>query len=96
VLRLAALSGAGCRTIEKLFNRLYAKRRATTVGKSYVHYTMREHRYEIEVLKRKLKHRMPRPLERNALWALDLTGNGDIGRNLHPILGIEDHGSRGS
>ncbi|MGH8630534.1 MAG: integrase core domain-containing protein [Burkholderiales bacterium] len=94
VLRLAALSGAGCRTIEKLFNRLYARRRATTVGKSYVHYTTRDHRYEIEVLKRKLKHRVPRPLARNAIWALDLTGKGDIGRDPHPILGIEDHGSR--
>lgn len=54
VLRLAALTDAGCRTLEKLFNRLYARRRAMTVGKSYVSYTIRDHLYEIEVLRREL------------------------------------------
>lgn len=96
VLRLKALmSEAGCRTIEQLFNRLCAVRRRTTVSKSYVAYTVRNHRYEIEVLRRVLKHRIPRALAKNALWAIDLTGKQDLRGGLHSILGIEDHGSRG-
>jgi len=66
-LRLKALTGAGCRTIEKLFNRLYARRRAITVSKSYVSYTIRNHRYEIDVLRRALKHRIPRVVAKKAL-----------------------------
>ncbi len=59
---MAALSGAGCRTIGTLFNRRYAHSRKMTVSKSYVHYTIRKHRYEIEVLRRRLKHHPPRPI----------------------------------
>lgn len=49
VLRLAALTDAGCRSIENLFNRLRGAKRKMSVGKSYVSYTMRKHRYEIAV-----------------------------------------------
>ena len=65
-----------------------------TVGKSYVSYTIRGHLYEIEVLRRKLKHRVPRAIPRNQLWALDLTAKEDVKSETHLILGIEDHGSR--
>lgn len=41
VLRLAALTGAGCRTIEQLFNRLHGAPRKMSVSKSYVSYTIR-------------------------------------------------------
>lgn len=94
VLRLAALSGAGCRTVQKLFNRIYSSSRKMTVSKSYVHYTVRQHRYEIEVLRRKLKHRPPRPVPRNHVWGMDMTGKMDVFGEVHPILGIVDHGSR--
>jgi len=94
VLRLKVLTGAGCRSVANLFNRLYAKRCAMTVSKSYVHYTLRDHRHEIEVLRRKLKHRIPAAVPTNSVWALDLTGKGDLDGNLHSILGIEDHGTR--
>lgn len=94
VLRLAALTGNGCRSIEKLFNRIYATSRKMTVSKSYVHYTIRKHRYEIEVLRRDIRRRPPRPVPRNHVWAMDITGKGDVGGEVHAILGIEDHGSR--
>jgi transposase InsO family protein len=95
VLRLKALlPDAGSRTIGALFNRLYASRRKITVSKSYVAYTVRDHRHEIELLRRRLKHRVPRQLPKNRLWALDLTGKGDSAGDLHSILGIEDHGTR--
>jgi transposase InsO family protein len=95
VLRLKALlPDANYRTIEKLFNKLFAARRKMTVSKSYVAYTVRNHRYEIEVLRRHIKHRVPRFVPRNGIWALDLTGKGDTAGDLHSILGIEDHGTR--
>jgi len=94
VLRLAALTGAGCRTIEKLFNRLHASSKKMTVSKSYVHYTMHRHRYEIDVLRRQIKHRPPRPVPRHHVWAVDMTGKGDAFGEVHAILGIVDHGSR--
>jgi putative transposase len=94
VLRLAALSGAGCRSIANIFNRLHAVRRCMTVSKSYVGYTLRKHRYEIEVLRRQIKHRPPRPVAKNHTWAIDMTGKGDTVGAVHTMLGIEDHGSR--
>ena len=94
VLRLAALTGDGCRSIEKLFNRLHAVRDNMTVGKSFVHYTIRDHRYEIEVLRRDIKRKPPRLVSRNHTWAIDMTGKGDLAGEVHSILGIVDHGSR--
>ena len=94
VLRLAALTGDGCRAIEKLFNRLHAVRDNMTVGKSFVNYTIRNHRYEIEVLRRDIKRKPPRLVPRNHTWAIDMTGKGDLMGEVHSILGIEDHGSR--
>lgn len=80
--------------MENLFNRIYASSRKITVSKSYVHYTVRKHRYEIEVLRRKLKHRPPRPVPRNHIWALDMTSKMDAFGEVHSMLGIVDHGSR--
>lgn len=65
-----------------------------TVGKSFVNYTLRKHRYEIEVLRREIKRKPPRPVPINDTWAIDMTGKGDLAGNVHTILGIADHGSR--
>lgn len=95
IIRLKALMpDAGCRSIANIFNRRYADSRKMTVGKTFVADTMRRHRYEIEVLRRKIKHRVPRPTPRNLIWGLDLTGKTDVAGNLHMILGLIDHGSR--
>lgn len=100
IVRLKALMpDAGCRMIADSFNRRFAchadfKRRAT-VGKSFVADTVRKHRYEIEVERRRIKHRVPPALPRNLVWAMDMTGKTDAAGNLHMILGLLDHGSRG-
>lgn len=94
VTRTAAAPTVTCRTVEKLFNRIYAFSRKMTVSKSYVHYTVRQHRYEIEVLRRALKHRPPRPVPVNHAWAMDMTGKQDAFGNIHSMVGIVDHGSR--
>lgn len=96
VLRLKALTDAGCRTIAKLFNRCHAASRMTTVSKSYVSYTIRNHAYEVAILRRKIKHRVPRPTPANTLWGIDMTGKQDVYGQLHSIFGIVDHGTRQS
>lgn len=94
VLRLAALTGKGCRSIEQLFNRIHAVHDNMTVSKSFVNYTIRDNRYEIEVLRRDIKSKPPRPVPINDTWAIDMTGKGDLTGEVHSILGIVDHGSR--
>ncbi len=96
IIRLKALMpAAGCRTIAHVFNRRYAASRKMTVGKSFVADTVRKYRYEIEIQRRRIKHRVPLALLRNRVWAMDLTGKTDAQGKLHMILGLLDHGSRG-
>ena len=95
IIRLRALMpNVGCRKIADVFNRRHAASRKITVGKTFVSDTLRRHRYEIEVMRRKLKHRVPPALPRNFIWAMDLTGKGDAAGNMHMIFGLVDHGSR--
>lgn len=96
VIRLKALMpGASCRTLADIFNRRYAGSRKMTVGRTFVAYTVLRYRYEIEVLRRSLKHRVPPALPRNLVWGLDLTGKTDSQGKLHMVFGLLDHGSRG-
>ena len=85
---------AGCRTIADICNRRFAASRQVSVGKTYVHYILQRHDYEIQILRRKLKHAKPMPVARNLIWAIDLTGKTDAHGKLHSLLGIIDHGSR--
>jgi len=96
IIRLKALMPeAGCRSIAHAFNRLH-ERKGMTVGKSYVNEVVRKHRCEIQILRRKIKHRRPRPVPHNLVWGVDLTGKTDAAGNLHNILGIVEHRSRAS
>ncbi len=94
VLRLKALMPEhGCRKVAVVFNHLYGKKRKTTVGKTYVAVLLRRHAHEVLTLRRQLKHRPPRPLPVNTLWALDLTYLPDAPCT-RPVLGLVDAGSR--
>jgi transposase InsO family protein len=100
IVRLKALMPqAGCRMIANTFNRRFARHarveRRMTVGKSFVADTLRRHRHEIEVVRRRIKHCVPPAQPRNLVWAMDMTGKTDATGNLHMILGLVDHGSRG-
>jgi len=95
IIRLKAhMPQAGCRAIADICNRRFSASRKTTVGKTYVHETLQRHAYEVQMLRRKLKHAKPKTVPRNFIWGLDLTGKTDANRNLHFIFGIIDHGSR--
>lgn len=95
LIRLKALMPhAGCRTIMHTFNRRFAVRRQMTVGKTYVADTMRRQQHTILYLRRKLKHRVPRPVPRNLIWGMDLLTRTDTNGRQHLALAIVDHASR--
>jgi transposase InsO family protein len=95
VIRLKALlPGAGCRMVAHHFNRRRAARRQMTVGKTYVADTCRRHQYLISEARRKLKHRVPRPIPRNRIWGCDLLTKTDRHGRAHLALALVDHASR--
>jgi transposase InsO family protein len=95
IIRLKALMPqAGCRTIALICNRRFASSRKITVGKTYVHQVLQQHDYEIQILRRNLKHIKPKFVPRNIVWGIDLTGKTDTSCKLHALFGILDHGSR--
>ncbi len=85
---------AGCRTIAHTFNRQWTSRRHMTVSKTYVADTCRNEQYRILHARQKLKHRVPRPMQRNRIWGCDLLTKTDTEGQPHLALAILDHGSR--
>ncbi|NOT20819.1 MAG: transposase family protein [Sideroxydans sp.] len=95
IIRLKAqMPQAGCRTLSDMINRRYAASHRISIGKTCVHRIIQRHQYEIQILRRKHKHATPKPVARNLIWGLDLTGKTDTHGKLHALLGIIDHGSR--
>lgn len=95
VIRLKALMvHDGCRKISDTFNRLHRNKKNMTVGKTYVHETIKKHEYEIRILRKKIKNKKPRPLPKNLIWSLDLTQVADATRQPHTLFGLIDAGTR--
>lgn len=95
IIRLKALMAHdGFRKIADTFNRLYANDKKMTVGKTFVADVLRKHQYETLELRRKFKHRVPRPSARNVIWQMDLTGKATADGKQNNILGVIDFGSR--
>lgn len=91
IIRLkATMHQAGCRSIADIRNRRFAASRKITVGKTYVHQVLQQHDYEIQILRRKLKHIKPKNVPRNLIWGIDLTGKTDANGKLHALFGILD------
>lgn len=90
----APMPQAGCRTIAHHFNRRWKSRRGMTVSKTYVADTCRKEQYRILQARRKLKHRVPRPMRRNRVWGCDLLVKTDTDGRAHLALAILDHTSR--
>jgi transposase InsO family protein len=88
------MPASGCRTLAQTFNRRFAHAKQMTVGKTFVSQVIRDHGYEIQVLRQKIKHRPPKPVPRNLIWGLDLTGKTDTEGKTHSLLGIVEHYSR--
>jgi|SRR5438309_6998245 len=95
IIRLKALMpAAGCRTIAHCFNRRFAVPKRMTVGKTYVADTVRRNQYAILRARRRLKHRVPRPVPRNLIWGMDLAVKTDVQGTQHVMLAVLDHASR--
>ncbi len=95
VIKLKALMPqAGCRTLAHHFNRRWQSRRQMTVSKTYVADLCRRHQYLIYEARRKLKHRVPRPMPRNRIWGCDLLTKTDRRGQPHLALALIDHASR--
>ncbi|HRQ65276.1 MAG TPA: integrase core domain-containing protein [Xanthomonadaceae bacterium] len=95
VLRLKALApNLSCRDIADIFDRRFAVARQMTVSKTWVHHILRKRKVEVLRLRRELKHRVPKSLPRNRVWAMDLTGKGDLTGKQRILLGLLDHGTR--
>ena len=95
IVRLKALMPqAGCRAVADSFNRRFAASKRMSVGKSFVSELLRERRYEIERLRRQITNRRPRPVPKNLVWALDLTGKASLDARTHLVLAILEHASR--
>ena len=90
----ALMIDIGCRKIADIFNRRFAGKKQMTVSRTYVNETIRKHKYEIQVLRKKIKNRRPKGVPKNFVWGMDLTGKKDSLGNLHDMLGIVEHKSR--
>ena len=95
VIRLKALMpDDGCRKIALTFNRLHRREKKETVGKTFVSRVIRNHQYEIQVLRNKIKHRKPAIIPKRIIWQVDLTGKPTDENRQQMLLGIIDHGCR--
>jgi transposase InsO family protein len=95
VVRIKAWSPKlGCRKIADAFNRRFAGSKRMTVSKSFVASVLATSRFEIARIRRDMKHRIPRPLPRNHIWALDLSTATDLTAQQRLALGVLDHGTR--
>src|SRR5258706_1600408 len=95
VIRLKALMPeAGCRRIADSFNRRFAAKKRITVGKTFVSEFLRERCYEVESLRRQIKNARPRPVPKNLVWGLDLSGKATLDGSTRIVLGILEHASR--
>ncbi|MEE9338253.1 MAG: integrase core domain-containing protein [Methylococcaceae bacterium] len=70
-----------------VFNQRHHKKE--TIGKTFVDYTIRKHRYEIQIERRKIKARPAHNIPFNKVWGMDITFVQE-----QPILGIIEHHSR--
>ena len=94
VIRLkAVMPNADCRTIAHHFNRRWAARRGMRVSKTYVAELCRRQQYLIYEARRKRKHRIPRLIPHNRVWACDLLTKTDQQGQPHLALAILDHAS---
>ena len=78
----------GCRKIAQTFNKKFADTHIT-VSKSHVYNVVKENSYEIIKQRKKFKNKIPRKIENNRIWSIDLTTIKE-----QQILGVIDGGSR--
>ena len=95
IIRLKALLPKfGCRKIANTFNRIHDASTGMRVGKTFVSDVIRQHQYEIQILRRQIKNKKPRDFAHNVYWGIDITGKQDKSGKVHNIFGIIEFQSR--
>jgi transposase InsO family protein len=90
VIKIKALMPTtSCRIISLIFNERHQSKE--TIGKTFVDYTLRNHQYEIQRERRKIKSKPAYQIPFNKVWGMDITFVQE-----NPILGIIEHHSRKS
>ena len=93
IIRLKALMpDTGCWTLADLFNRRFAQMRVS-VGKTWVSYTLQQHRHAVVLKRKELKNKAPYQVTPFRYWGMDLTGVTDQQGTTHTVLGICEHHS---
>ncbi len=77
-----------CRLIALIFNKRFQNKNES-VSKTFVNYTIRNHQYEIQQLRKQWKNRKPHKISFNDYWGIDITFV-----NNKPVLGVIEHHSR--
>ncbi len=92
---------AGVRQVADIFNRNFAPKTGVSVGKTFVYVVLRDNIYEVEKLRKNWKYRIPKPMTKNIVWGMDMTGvqtgmrkGGKEMESTACVLGIIDHGTR--
>lgn len=88
----AMMPNHGCGAIATTFNPTYMNK-GETVSKTFVYEKLKANQYAVKVLRRKLKHKKPKPMTVNQTWGMDFTKVTLNGKQ-HLVLGVLDHGSR--
>jgi putative transposase len=89
VLKIKAqLPQASCRLVSDIFNNRFSHKQET-VGKTFVSYTVRNHLYEIQILRKEWKNEKPHAVKLNRYWGMDITFV-----DARPVLGVTEHHSR--
>ncbi|MCK9182781.1 MAG: integrase core domain-containing protein [Fibrobacteraceae bacterium] len=103
IIRIKAHApAAGVRQVADIFNRNFAAATGASIGKTFVYGVLRDNIYEVERLRKEWKHRIPKPMARDVIWGMDMTGvrtgtgkdNGKGKNTEATVLGIIDHGTR--
>ena len=85
---------AGVRQVADIFNRNFAPKTGMSVGKTFVYVVLRDDIYEVEKLRKKWKYHIPKPMAKNIVWGMDMTGIEDTEGRTKTVFGILDHGTR--
>ncbi len=85
---------AGVRQVADIFNRNFAAKTGVSIGKTFVYIVLRNNIYEVEKLRKKWKRRVPKPMAKNIVWGMDMTGIEDTEGTTKTVFGILDNGTR--
>ena len=80
--------------LAEAFNSRFVDEWGTSVSASTVRRILIKRRADVRTLRREIRNRVPREVDKNSTWGLDLTTVTDMTKTQRLVLGIVDHGTR--